>query len=156
MDCFEKLHLHDAPAEVAGELHLTFQARNRSRGRGQTTTGEEVCWFLPRGEYLGQGDYLKSEQAQLIRIVAAPESLSRVTSDDGFLLLRAAYHLGNRHVPLAVTPEALCYQSDHVLDEMVTGLGLTVETVNLPFQPEGGAYGGHAHSHAHSDDHHHD
>ena len=146
MDCFEKQHLHDAPASVAGELHLTFSERTRSRGKAETLEGQEVCWFLNRGEYLGANDYLKSADGELFRVVPAPEKLSQVTTDDGFLLLRAAYHLGNRHVPLAVTPEALFYQKDHVLDDMVKGLGLSVATVEVPFQPEGGAYGDHPHS----------
>lgn len=149
MNCFEKHHIHNDAPEIAGELLLTFQARTRSRGRAQTSEGVEVCWFLDRGVYLGGGDYLKSETGEWVRIVPAPESLSCVTSNDPFLLLRAAYHLGNRHVPLAVTPDALLYQSDHVLDEMVKGLGLDVTSVDQPFHPEGGAYGGSAHSHSH-------
>ena len=152
VECFEKVHLHEVPASVAGELCLTFQERTRSRGRATTDAQQEVCWFLDRGEYLGPGDFLKTGEGDLYRIVAAAEPLSRVTHEDGFLLMRAAYHLGNRHVPLQVTPEALAYQTDHVLDEMVKQLGLSVSHVTATFQPESGAYrGGHHHGSHHHD-----
>ena len=73
----------------------------------------------------------------------------QVTAQSEFELLKAAYHLGNRHVPLMLTPEALYFEPDHVLAEMVVGLGLTVHEVEHPFEPESGAYAQHGHEHRH-------
>ena len=91
--------------------------------------------------------------AQVIRVLAAPETVSTVRCADPHLLARAAYHLGNRHVPLQIDPGLLRYQHDHVLDDMLRGLGLTVETEQAPFEPEAGAYQSAPHSHSHGNDH---
>jgi urease accessory protein len=82
----------------------------------------------------------------VIEIVAAREVVSVVTSNDPLQLARAAYHLGNRHVSVQIGPGWLRYQHDHVLDDMVRGLGLPVRQDTLPFEPEAGAYAGHSHS----------
>ncbi|SVE34949.1 uncharacterized protein METZ01_LOCUS487803, partial [marine metagenome] len=116
-----------------------------SRGKAATQAGETVAWFLQHGEYLRQNDVLKTECGQFVQVVAAEEPVSKVTTDHPFLLTRAAYHLGNRHVPLQVKRTSLLYQSDHVLDDMVRGLGLTVEPAQSAFQPEDGAYYSHGH-----------
>ena len=86
-------------------------------------------------------------------VIASAETVSKVTCDQPLLLLKAAYHLGNRHVPLQVTEHWLRYQHDHVLDDMVRGLGLQVSVEQAPFQPESGAY--HRHGAGHSHNHHH-
>ena len=88
---------------------------------------------------------------------AAAETLSSVVSDDPHLLARACYHLGNRHVSIQIEPGRVSYLHDHVLDEMLQGLGLQVTVTEAPFEPEPGAYGGSAdkaHSHHHHDHHH--
>lgn len=141
MNCYEKAE-HCSSNDV---VRLSFDERNRSRGRATTAAGGTIAWFLPRGIYLRQNDVLKSDCGQFIQVIAAVEPVSRVTSDNAFLLTRAAYHLGNRHVPLQVTPDTLIYQPDHVLDDMIRGLGLAVEQVESAFQPEDGAYHAHAH-----------
>ena len=138
--CYEK----SENSEVEQVVELTFDERNRSRGRAMTLSKEPIAWFLPRGEYLRQDDVLKSEGGQYIKVIAAQEPVTKVTSGHPFLLTRAAYHLGNRHVPLQVSEADLMYQPDHVLDEMVRGLGLVAEHIEAAFQPEDGAY--HSHS----------
>lgn len=131
-------------------LSLPFEQRQKSRARAVTDNGREVGWFLEPGQALADGDHLRATDGAVIRIIAAEEKLSEAHCDDRHLLLRAAYHLGNRHVPLQIGLHSLRYQHDHVLDEMLRGLGLTVHTVMKPFQPEAGAYHSHGtHSHEH-------
>ena len=134
---------------------LPFELRKRSRLRTQLDSGEEVALVLDRGHVLRGGDLLLAEDGQAVQIVAAPETLSIAKSADPCQLARASYHLGNRHVSLQIGPGWLCYQHDHVLDEMVRGLGLEVCVEQAPFEPEAGAYaaageghgGGHSHGH---------
>lgn len=136
----------DALAEkgVTGNLLViaTFSERQKSRHKTQTQCGKPVGWFLPRGLVLKEGDVLLCRNGETIAIQAAPEDCSQVTSDDALALMTAAYHLGNRHVPLQIGPGLLRYQQDHVLDAMLEGLGLVVQHGQLPFQPESGAYHG--------------
>ena len=129
------------------EVHLVFSEREKSRYRATTESGRDIGWFLPRGIVLCDGDALVCENSDVIMIRAAPESLSEASSDDPVLLLRAAYHLGNRHVTLQVLPGALRFPRDHVLEEMLEGLGLTVTAVDDIFSPESGAYAVHSHAH---------
>ncbi len=140
------------------EVVLTFQERQKSRHKCETTCGKTLGWFLERGHVLKDGDFLQCSNDQTVRVVAAPETVSQIESSDTLLLTRAAYHLGNRHVPLQIGSGFLRYQHDHVLDDMVQGLGLSVVCSQLPFQPENGAYhgkGGHGHSHSHDHAHEH-
>jgi urease accessory protein len=111
-----------------------------------------VGLFLPRGLTLRNGDLLQSDDGLVVRIEAAPEPVSTVRSHDALALARVCYHLGNRHVPLQVEAGWVRYLHDHVLDDMVRGLGLEVIFEQAPFEPEAGAYqgGSHGHSHAHS------
>jgi urease accessory protein len=142
----------ERPADV--ELVLPFQLRSKSRVRTALTTGEEVGLILERGSILRGGDLLLAEDGRVVVVVAATERVSTVSSSDPLQLLRATYHLGNRHVPLQIGGGWVRYQHDHVLDEMVTGLGLHVHVEDAPFEPEAGAYGGHSalvgHGHSHS------
>jgi urease accessory protein len=140
-------------------LVLPFELRQRSRLLAALDSGEEVGLLLPRGTVLRGGDRLRATDGRVVEVVAAPEQVSVVRTADPRQLARAAYHLGNRHVALQVTAGSVRYLHDHVLDDMLRGLGLAVENDFLPFEPEAGAYSqgathGHAHSHAH-DDHHH-
>lgn len=136
---------------------LTFAERQKSRHKTRTQCGLELGWFIERGQVLADGDYLLCASGEIVHIIAAAEAVSQVESRDHFLLTRAAYHLGNRHVPLQIGPNFLRYQHDHVLDAMVEGLGLSVHLAQLPFHPENGAYhgrsvvqlGSHPHSHSH-------
>jgi urease accessory protein len=145
-----------AEAETAAPgaaLTLAFDARRKSRQRVRLDGGDEAALVLARGTVLRDGDRLRCTDGLVIAVRAAPETLSSVEGADALLLARAAYHLGNRHVPVEIAPGRLRYQHDHVLDAMVRGLGLAVAAVVAPFQPEGGAYAaGHAHP---ADGHHH-
>ncbi|TVP85183.1 MAG: urease accessory protein UreE [Thioalkalivibrio sp.] len=146
-----------APASetVSVALSLPFETRQRSRFRAVLDDGTEVAVMLQRGQILRHGEYLCGPGAPVVRVAAAPEPVSEVRSTDPLLLMRASYHLGNRHVPLELAPGSLRYLHDHVLDDMVRGLGLTVTESRLPFEPEAGAYAGGGHAHANGHHHHH-
>jgi urease accessory protein len=146
---------HDKSMPQA-RLVLPFEDRQKSRLLALLDSGEEVGVLLPRGTVLRGGDQLASDDGRTIEVVASAEGVSIVSDPDPRQLLRAAYHLGNRHVPVQVTPTSLRYLHDHVLDEMVQGLGLHVRYANLPFEPESGAYASeHAHQNQHSHEHEH-
>lgn len=133
---------------VSFTLALTAEERTRSRHRFETEDGKVVFLHLPRGTVLHDGDILQDEAANtLIRITAKPELVMTAFAETPLLLLRAAYHLGNRHVPVEITPTYLRLSSDSVLRTMLEQLGLEVKEEILPFQPELGAYGQHHHAH---------
>jgi urease accessory protein len=149
----ESLAPSDTPASE--RLTLTFELRCKTRLRTQLDSGEEAGLFLERGVILRAGDKLLGKDGRVVEIVAEPEAVIEAHSDDPLLLARAAYHLGNRHVPVQVATGLLRFGSDHVLGEMLRGLGLDVTQAEAPFEPESGAYGnhgGHAHPHGHSAD----
>ena len=157
LECYE---LGEGASEI--RLVLNYQERQRSRYRAKTLCGLEVAWFVERGKVLADGEILVANSGEKIVIIAAEETVSEVRSDDPLLLAKAAYHLGNRHVPLQIDAGELRYQHDHVLDYMLRGLGLTVLITDKSFHPENGAYHnsgghhGHSHSHSHAEhDHHH-
>jgi urease accessory protein len=136
---------------------LTYDQRRKSRQRLRLDDGSEAALVLERGTVLAAGDRLLADDGVVIEVRAAAETLSVVRAEDAVLLARAAYHLGNRHVPVEVRSGELRYQHDHVLDAMVRGLGVRAEVVSAGFHPEGGAYGRHSHSeHEHEHEHEHD
>jgi urease accessory protein len=138
---------------VDGVLTLSFADRRRSRLRTRLDDGREIALGLPRGSILRDGDRLRAEDGDLVIAVhAAAEMLSRVRSDDQLRLARAAYHLGNRHVPVQIGPGFLAYEHDHVLDGMIEDLGLHAEAASAPFEPEVGGYR-HGEARAHGHDH---
>jgi urease accessory protein len=146
-----------APAHTPATATLTlpFELRCKARLRTQLTSGEEVGLFLERGAVLRAGDRLLANDGRIVEVVAAPERVMDVRSADPHLLARAAYHLGNRHVAVELQPGLVRFARDHVLGDMVRGLGLEVVETEAPFEPESGAYGGHgghAHPHGHSSD----
>lgn len=126
-------------------LILPWESRQKSRLQAVTTHGRKVGLFLNRGQILRSGTVLTGSDAITVRIQAAPEQLSVIRSDNALQFARACYHLGNRHVPLQILAGELHYLHDHVLDHMLMGLGFTVTHELLPFEPEAGAYHGHAH-----------
>ncbi|MEZ8456101.1 urease accessory protein UreE [Vibrio cyclitrophicus 1F53] len=132
-----------------GFLSLPIDSRIKSRLKVTLDDGRNAGLFLPRGHILRGGEQLSSECGLVVEVKAAPETVSTVYCEDLLLLTRVAYHLGNRHVPLQVEAGWVRYQHDHVLDEMVEGLGAKVTTETQPFEPEGGAYGGRSGGHHH-------
>lgn len=136
------------------ELELTFEARSKSRLLCTTTSGEEVHLLLERGQPpLQDGEMLQARDGRLVRVRARPEPLLQVTCASPFELMRAAYHLGNRHVALQLGGSWLRLPPDHVLEQMLLKLGAKVEKIEAIYQPESGAYGGgHHHSHAGGDE----
>ena len=141
--------ISDEEEKNASTLTLPFELRKKSRLKEKLDDGTEVGLILSRGELLRGGDFLRAENNLIIKIVAAKESVSTIRHDDHLMLMRASYHLGNRHVPLQISKDWVRYEHDHVLDDMVKGLGLNVEVESAPFEPEAGAYGG---GHKHGDD----
>jgi urease accessory protein len=130
--------------EVKGQLALPFDARQKSRQRAKLVSGEEVALKLPRGEILRGGDLVTASDGRVIEVVAVPERLLHIECED---LARAAYHLGNRHVPVQIGESFLRIAEDHVLEELLRKLGARVSHVEAPFEPEAGAYGGGHHQH---------
>ena len=142
--------LSTSSAENIPHLVLTFDARKKSRQLARLDSGEEIGILLPPGTILRDRDVIESEDGSLFKIQAAKEELMSVTATDAFQLLRAAYHLGNRHVAIQLQPDRILLQFDSVLKEMLLGLGLTVTIVSEQFTPETGAYGG-GHKHGHDE-----
>jgi urease accessory protein len=125
---------------------LTFDSRSRSRLLLRLDGGEQAALVVERGRLLRGGERVRLEDGRYVEIVAVDESLLEARSADPLLIAKAAYHLGNRHVAVQFMKDGLRFLADHVLGEMVAGLGLTVTPLSAPFEPEGGAYG---HHHAH-------
>lgn len=144
----------DAPQEPStAALTLPYDARQKSRFRALLDDGREAAVMLPRGTVLRDGDLLVAEDGTRVRVRAEAERVSVASAADALSALRAAYHLGNRHVPLQIRQQELVYRHDHVLDAMLRQLGLNVTERLSPFEPESGAYG-HAHApyaHGHAD-----
>jgi urease accessory protein len=147
----------------AATVELDWDVRQKSRFDATDSQGRQLGVFLPRGTAVRGGDVLVAEDGSLIRVLAAPQDVLRITHCTAhgtpFDLIRAAYHLGNRHVPIELKPDHLKIEPDHVLADMLRAMHLIVTPVAEAFEPEGGAYGaqGHAHSHDHHghDDHDH-
>lgn len=150
----------------AASVELDWDVRQKSRFDATDSQGRHIGVFLPRGTAVRGGDVLVAEDGSMIRVVAAPQTVLevRACAEHGspFDLVRAAYHLGNRHVQLELQPDHLKLEPDHVLADMLRGMHLEVRELQAPFEPEGGAYaahaaGGHAghghhdHDHAHHD-----
>jgi urease accessory protein len=146
-----------APALLkrASTVELDWDVRQKSRFEATDSTGRSIGVFLPRGTVLRGGDVLVAADGSLIQVWAAPQRVLRITHcqnhGTAFDLIRAAYHLGNRHVPIELKPDFLQIEPDHVLADMLRAMHLIVNEMDAPFEPENGAYatGGHAHSHAH-------
>lgn len=141
-----------APRDAAAcaTLTLPWERRSVTRQRVRLDDGRDAGLFLPRGEVLRGGDRVASPSGEVVAIVAAPEEVMVASAADPRVLARAAYHLGNRHVAVEVGEGTLKLARDHVLREMLLGLGVDVADAMRPFEPESGAYG-HGHAHAPGD-----
>ena len=136
----------------AATIELDWDTRQKSRFDAVDSQGRSVGVFLPRGRIVRGGDVLVGEDGSLIAVKARPQPVLVVTPGahgSPLDLLRAAYHLGNRHVPLEVKPGHLQLEPDHVLAAMLRRMGLRVEEALAAFEPEAGAYEPAAATHAH-------
>ncbi len=142
----------------AATVELDWDVRQKSRFAATNSQGRELAIFLPRGQAVRGGDVLVAEDGSMIRVIAAPQKVLKITAcaehGTAFDLMRAAYHLGNRHVPIELQPDHLKIEPDHVLADMLRSMHMTVVEADLPFEPEGGAYGGHVTNDGHSHHHH--
>lgn len=158
----------------AATIELDWDVRQKSRFECTDSRGRQLGVFLPRGTLVRGGDVLVAEDGSMVRVIAAPQPVLVIqhVADRGtvFDLIRAAYHLGNRHVAIELKPDHLKIEPDHVLADMLRAMHLVVLETRAPFEPEGGAYGaqaapghqghdhgdhGHGHDHgAHGHDHH--
>ena len=154
------------PRAFADTITLDRQSRYRRRLVLKTDTGRDLMLDLAEATYLADGDGLLLRDGGVVLVRAAAEELMEIHAADALALARIAWHIGNRHTPAQITPDSILIQPDHVLAEMVEGLGARVHHVKQPFEPEGGAYGGHGplhtshhhhggHGHHHDHDHHH-
>ena len=155
----------------ADTVVLDFDDRHRRRMAMTGTHGLEFLLDLENAVALRGGDALVLDDGRLVEVVAAPEPLVEIRCNDPQHLVRVAWHLGNRHLPTQITERGLRIRRDHVIEAMVKGLGARIIEIEAPFDPEGGAYAGHAHapsseahdhaghdhsSHDRGDHHHHD
>jgi urease accessory protein len=145
----------------ASSVELDWDLRQKSRFEATDSAGRQLGVFLPRGTVVRGGDVLVAQDGSMIKVIAAPQLVLKITPcashGTAFDLIRAAYHLGNRHVPIELKPDHLKIEPDHVLADMLRAMHLTVLEVTEPFEPESGAYaqGGHAHAgHDHGHEHH--
>ncbi len=129
------------------QLKLPFERRRKSRQRATLVSGEEVAIELPRGQVLRGGDWVVASDGRVIEVVASAEKVLHVECESPQALARAAYHLGNRHVPVQVGDGWLRIAEDHVLARMLEVLGARLTALEEAFEPEAGAYGAHAHHH---------
>jgi urease accessory protein len=156
--------LSAALVKRAATVALDWDVRQKSRFEAVDSLGRRLAVFLPRGHVVRGGDVLVAEDGSLVRVEAAPQAVLVVrapaSADGAFMLMRAAYHLGNRHVPLALRPDELRLEPDPVLADLLRRMGLEVVATQASFEPEGGAYGaqgfGHGHGHKHEREHEHE
>lgn len=136
---------------IDDSVELPFDLRQKSRLRVMLASGQEAALFLSRGIILRGGDLLRTESGMVVKVVAAQEPVYNVIAPSQRELMCAAYHLGNRHVPLQIGDGWLRLEQDYVLKDMLVGLGMQVSEVLAPFEPEAGAYGG-GHRHGHDEE----
>ncbi|WP_265518387.1 urease accessory protein UreE [Nitratireductor luteus] len=144
--------------QAADTITLDETARHRRRMAMRSDHGIEFLLDLPEARLLNHGDGLMLDDGRIIEVRAEPEALYEVRGRDPRHLLALAWQLGNRHLPAQIHADHILVREDHVIHDMLLGLGATVQQVNGPFSPEGGAYAGHAHSGHHHEHggHHHD
>ena len=137
----------------AATVELDWDVRQKSRFDATDSQGRILGIFLPRGAVVRGGDVLVTDDGSFVRVIAAPQAVLKITHctqhGTAYDLIRAAYHLGNRHVPIELKPDHLKIEPDHVLADMLRAMHLIVHAVDESFEPENGAYatGGHGHKH---------
>jgi urease accessory protein len=136
---------HWPQEKAAGTLTVDFDARHRRRIRLTTDQGEDVLLELPKAVAMADGDGLQLEDGRWLKVQAAAELMVEVRHQDPNQLMRLAWHLGNRHLPIEIRNQVLRIRPDHVVEDMLLGFGADLVKVQAPFQPEGGTYSGHGH-----------
>jgi urease accessory protein len=143
----------------AASVELDWDIRQKSRFDATDSANRQLGIFLPRGTMVRGGDVLVVEDGSLVRVIARAQQVLviKMSQDHGspFDLIRAAYHLGNRHVPIELKPDHLKIEPDHVLAEMLRAMHLIVTELETTFEPEGGAYSAQPHSHGGHSPHNH-
>jgi urease accessory protein len=141
------------PADV---VRLDYDKRTRRRISLTGVGGLEFLLDLAKAPVLRAGDGIRLEDGRIVAVETAPERLLEITCADAHQLARIAWHLGNRHLATEIGERVIHIRDDHVIADMVRGLGARTRAVERPFNPEGGAYGGAVHGHDHAHGHHHD
>ena len=136
-------HTHN-PADT---ITLDEVARHRRRVKMTSDRGIEFLLDLPEARLLRHGEGLVLEDGRVIEVRAKPEPLYEVRATSPHHLLQLTWHMGNRHLPTEIMADHIRISRDHVIRQMLEGLGGEVTEVEAPFNPQGGAYSGHAHSH---------
>jgi urease accessory protein len=132
---------------AVGRIVADYDQRHRRRILLHTEAGQELLLDLPRAQHLRDGDAISCDDGSLVRIVSLPEQLLEITAASPQALLRLAWHLGNRHLPTSLASERLLIRNDHVIADMVHGLGGMAREILAPFDPETGAYDDQHHGH---------
>jgi len=140
---------------IVDVITLDHGDRHRRRVMLHADGGTSFLLDLDKADVLDDGDAIRLESGWLVEVRAAAERLVEIRAGDPVDLLTLAWHIGNRHVPAEVSREAIYIAYDHVLVDMLQGLGAKVEIVERPFRPVRGAYHHHEHG-AHSTHHHHE
>ena len=148
-------HIH-TDTVIDDVVSLSFDLRQKSRIRVTMQSGNEAALYMQRGTILRGGDFLRADTGEVVEVIAADQAVMKVTATTSKALTRAAYHLGNRHVPLEIGDDWLKLETDSVLKDMLLGLGVEVEEIQAPFEPESGAYAAGGGHHHHDDEHSHD
>jgi urease accessory protein len=142
-------------AKPADVVRLDYDRRTRRRIALTAAGGLDFLLDLANAPVLAAGDGLRLEDGRIVAVEAAPERLLEIACADARALARIAWHLGNRHLATEIGARVVYIRDDHVIADMVRGLGAEVRTVERPFNPEGGAYGraaAHGHHHHHDDE----
>lgn len=141
-------------ARESDRIVADHDQRHRRRLLLRTQSGRELLLDLPRARHLRDGDAIACDDGSVVRIVASPERLLEITAESPAALLRLAWHLGNRHLPTSLSADRLLIREDHVIADMVRGLGGGVRAIEAAFDPETGAYDAPATPHHHGPHHH--
>ena len=134
----------DNPAPGSDVVELDYDERHRRRISMQTTSGKTFLLDLPQTARLADGDGLALSDGSTVIVRARPERVIDVHGNDTSHLVRIAWHLGNRHLPTQILSDSIRIRYDHVILEMLQGLGGDTRVHDAPFHPEGGAYTHHA------------
>lgn len=142
-------------AQEIDQVLIDYDRRFRRRILLTTASGRDVLIDEPQAVRLRDGDGLVVDGG-VVRVRAKPEPCMDIHAHEDGELIRIAWHLGNRHLPVQLLGDVIRIRADHVIADMVEGLGGHVDAIDAPFDPEAGAYaGGHQHHHDDDDDHHH-